>query len=364
MKIKKNAFLPVCNSNRGGYIMFSLVIFGVLIMCIAMSAMLSMKHTLHSAKIIRTSDNSLNIAEAGKEHFLSLLRRDSVGLKPNYDSVYLNGVPFDVGSYTVRCLTNAAIDTLIVRSTGTVNGQSTTVETVFRRSGLTSYPIKALVMSRRFNTLSGNISIDGREWDTLGTAAVGNGVPGIFTCDSIVLAGSAAVGGPSLDSAPPSPKGARAGSVLNWGDSTTFPRLPETILGVDSGALDTFKTPPPWSPPWNFTCNGIVYWDTVPPNCNQLTLSGRGIFICHNAKYTTVLKNVHGSFKGIIIADRIDKINSGMDFLGAIFTLSRDSISNIYGNGNPTLRYSSQIVNTELKKLLQVKIDLVSWKEF
>ncbi len=348
-------------SNReNGFILFSLLIIGTLIMCMALSTMLGMKHSIRTAGTYRVKDNTFNIAEAGKEHFLALLRLDSVGLKPNNDSIYLNNTSFDVGYYSVRCVTNAALDTLIVRSYGTAGTQTAAVEAVCHRYYPTMNQVKAAVTSRRSDTITGNIKIDGRDWDSTNFDTIGAGVLGIYTCDTVTIdaAGSSAIGGMGIE--PPSPKGVAPGSVQVHGDAASFPGDPESVLGVDSGALDKYRTLPPASVFYTGT-NNVVYWDSCPQA--TVSLSGGGVIICHNAAYSAVLRNVHGSFKGIIIADRIDKVNAGMLFLGAIFTLSTNPSGNVFGNGSPKIRYSSRIVNKALKLILHPTVDVVSWKE-
>jgi hypothetical protein len=251
------------------------------------------------------------------------------------------------------------MDTLIVRSTGRAANQTATIEAVCHRHLPDLSPFKAVVTSRRSDTITGNIQIDGRDWDSTNGDTIGPGVMGIYTCDSFTVAsGSSAIGG--LGVAPPSPKGVAPGSVQIRADTATFPRNPESVVGVDSGALDKYRTLPPASVFYTGTEN-VVYWDSCPQA--TISLSGAGVIICHNVNYSAVLRNVHGSFKGIIIADRIDKVNANMNFLGAIFTLSRIPSGNVLGNGTPKIRYCSQIVKRELKKVSPLTVDIVSWKE-
>jgi hypothetical protein len=351
---KKRQKLGINFGNHNGYILFSLLLVGVLIMCIAMGAFSGLRSSMKTAGNQRIKGNAFNIAEAGKEHAIALLRLDSVALRPNLDSVILSNVPFDVGSYTVRLIANAPMDTLVLRSMGMTATSTSTIEVITSRYHLSLNEFKGTIMSRSLVNLTGNIAIDGQDWDSSNAAVIGPGTLGIYTCDTVSCGGNSAVGGMGI--APPS-KGAAPGSVQTHADTATFFRSPESVLGVDSGALDKYKS----LPTSFYTCDSITYWESFP--YSTLVLSGGGILICHDTGYSTILKNIHGSFKGIIIADKIDHLNANMAFLGAIITLSKDPAGNAYGNGTPKVRYCSQILKKVLKRFSMPTIQIVSWKE-
>jgi hypothetical protein len=79
------------------------------------------------------------------------------------------------------------------------------------------------------------------------------------------------------------------------------------------------------------------------------------------------MREVHGDFKGIIIADKIDHLNSNEYVYGAIVALSEYTSSNIFGNGNPYVRYCSQVLQNLFNYVEESKIkyyvDEISWKE-
>jgi hypothetical protein len=328
-----------------------------------MSAAVGFTSTLKTTRSYRVRDNSFNIAEAGKEHALSLLRQDSVRLD-TFNTTFrylLREIPFCGGAYSVKCKINAARDTLVLRSVGSIADQKSTVEAVCNRYFPAMKYFQAEIMSRGADTLSGNIKVDGNDWDSVSSVApIGPGVFGIFTCDVFdpMTGGSSAVGGKGI---PLPSSGAPAGTIMkSFGDTALFPGQPEIILGVDSGELDKYKESPPSSPAFTAS-GGIHYWDY----CDQtiLSLSGGGIIICHNSGYSAVLRKIHGSFKGIIIADKIEKVNSGGDIRGPVFILAKSSTRSLFGNGNTNLRYCSQIVKVLMEQYSHAAYEIVAWRE-
>jgi len=102
-------------------------------------------------------------------------------------------------------------------------------------------------------------------------------------------------------------------------------------------------------------------------------LSGSsGILIVHDSSNhsgtgTATMDGVHGDFKGIIISDRINQLNSNGDIYGAIVALSQLTFKDIFGNGNPNVRYSSRVLQNLLNYVdqnsLTYSVDVISWKE-
>jgi hypothetical protein len=325
MKFTENHTTPISiagNKKENGYILFTLLLFGVLVMVLAMGTSVGMKSTLKKTGTYRTKDNAFNIAEAGKEHALSLLRQGLVNISTLNDSYrsMVSNTPFSNGNYSVDCKASPMRDTLILQSRGVSGDQNSGVEAIYRRYFPCMKYYKAVIMSRGADSLWGNMKIDGEcystntsdWWETPDITQPG--VLGIFTCDTSYpeVKGSAAVTGFNLPL--PTPKGVTPNTVIYGGDTTLLPRLPEILLGMDATELNKFKGGK--ASDLSGTLDDVFYyWDTC--DVGTLSLSGSGIIICHNSSYTAVIPKLHGQFCGIIIADRIGKINGSADYFHA-----------------------------------------------
>ncbi len=357
----------VPSSSQKGYILFSLLIVGTLIMCVAMASMVGVRNSLKVAGVQRQHGNAFNIAEAGKECALADLRGNAVTLSPGTTSWIYFEKSFDAGKYSVRCITNSLLDTLWLQSYATVGAQSATVEVACYRhpfSSTMSFSFPAAIISKADVHLTGSIIVDGNDYDSaVADSIVGKGVYGVstggiydpqnpkkdyaygrgYTSDSSVI---------PLDSVV-------AASV----DISGYPKTPEEVLGMSAGSLDAYKTSSMPAVPFH----GIVYITSGPGEIKDPPLDDcSGIFIYHDASYQSVLRNIHAkNFKGIIICDQIDKINGGAAILGAVVTLSNDPAGHTFGNGNATIRYSSRILANLGQYIWSSSffVDVLSWKE-
>jgi hypothetical protein len=140
---------------------------------------------------------------------------------------------------------------------------------------------------------------------------------------------------------------------------------PEDVLGLEPGDLDalvqdgdTYVAPD--------TIGGLVYvngdYGSGAAGGNNVT--GTGILIVHNPLYNprehdpadplynaakasnpsvygpANLGNINGgTFRGLIIADKIDKINGNIDIFGAIVSLSEIDVTKV-GAGTAEIKYS------------------------
>ena len=56
--------------------------------------------------------------------------------------------------------------------------------------------------------------------------------------------------------------------------------------------------------------------------------------------------NSNATFKGVIIADRIDKVNGTSDIYGAVVSLSKINFGDTLGNGSATIKFSCDAIET------------------
>ena len=228
------------------------------------------------------------------------------------------------------------------------------------------------ITSRDGIDLQGSIDVDARDYDMAGTAIVGAGVDGIWSGGSVSLTGSAGVGGNGL--APPN-NGSAPGAVEanhDWGadgvdndrdgvvdqPGETFPTDPDQALGFPAGTMKAaaqnmgtyFSTQVAYTAA--LAANGgqmpggkIIYCEFAPSPPFEVGTSMNAvpsILIMHNSTANAVAKNVHGSFKGLFMADKVEHVNAGTDVLGMVFAWGQ--FGNSFGNGNSTIRYSSAVL--------------------
>jgi hypothetical protein len=360
--------------NREGYILFVMLIVGAIVFAIALVTYSSLRASLRNAGTRRTDVCAFTIAEAGKEHGIAQLRAKLARPIANGSATILDSVHFGRaecrGEYSVRCSSNAGRDTVWLRSRGSAGGKSAAIGVVCLRYSIFSklaFTPTAAISSRSAVETFGNITIDGRDWDSTGSRVIGPGLYGVSTCRTFRDQGSASVGG---NGNPPVNNGQAAGSVNQLADSTNFPKTPEAVLGVSKGFLDPYIVTSLPTPPFH----GIVYLNTNREiSFTAYDLAGSsGILIVHDSSNhsgtgTATMREVHGDFKGIIIADKIDHLNSNEYVYGAIVALSEYTSSNIFGNGNPYVRYCSQVLQNLFNYVEESKIkyyvDEISWKE-
>ena len=73
------------------------------------------------------------------------------------------------------------------------------------------------------------------------------------------------------------------------------------------------------------------------------TMNGApSILVVHNAASNAIMKNVHGSFKGLLLADKIEHVNAGTEILGMIQAWGQ--FGNVFGNGTSTIKFSSEVL--------------------
>ena len=321
----------------------------------------SVKNTTKKSGIRKTKTSVLNIAEAGKEHLYG-----QVGwgmFKPKADTMVsaFSNKPFKNGSFSVACSANTTIDTIFVRSTGREREFASTIECIAALSPditIPIPPIRGAITARSNIIIKGNIEVDGRDYDS-SNVLIGPGLFGVSTCMSLSVEGSATVGGNSV--APVSKQSIE--SVFTTVAQESAPingsfDSPEAFLGLPPGSLDQYKVSTLTTP-----FNGLVYLtdDYVGPVQFE---NSSGVLIVHNKFKTSELQITNGSFKGLIICDRMAKVNGDAQILGAVVTLCDGEVST-FGNGTAVIRYSSYVLSN-LNKFcnnLKKKVSEVSWKE-
>jgi hypothetical protein len=347
--------------NETGSALLVVLIIGFLVASTSMLTLLSTKNSTSRISSRRKVVSVFNIAEAGKEHALAQIRTGSLTpVTGTCLEIFMDEL-FEDGNYSVTYDANANVDTVWLFSLGSLGEKTAQVNIVCALNPVTSQinpSIQAAVTTRGPTTVSGNITVDGNDWNAAGTAVVGTGVYGVKSSGIVSVDGSCQVGGRGT---PPT-----TAPTLNEIDhqcgSTEVPSTPEEALGLPPGALDPYKT----DVVPTFPFSGIYYYTGT--TIIQPHFSGSsGILIVHNDTYTGSLKNLKETFTGIIIADKIDHVNGGAKIVGALITLSPTVDGNALGIGDSDILYSSEVINglvsTFNNIVTDTTVDVVSWKQ-
>ncbi len=354
--------------NRRGSAMVAVVALAVILNVMLLAFYFSTRHTSRSSGNRRLNVIALNIAEAGKERLYSEVRY--YRHRPIRDTTLTiySDVPFQTGFYTVSYSSDINADTLRITSRGLQDSTVCTIDVIALIDPEIPIPapdMRGAVTARSTVEVTGNITIEGMDHDT-SCNVNGSGVYGISSSGSVLLgSNSVAIGGKGY---PPFEHKQLEKSMALVTESgaaidTSLFRSPEAFLGLEEGALDSFKTGA-CMPPAKF--RDLVY-DTCsyvgPVNFDTLEGSA-GILIVHNAAGTASLKVNRGIFRGLIITDRMDKINGDVTIHGAIAVLS-DSAMVLEGLGNSKICYSSEILNnlTDYCDNIKKRVSEISWME-
>ncbi|HET6362453.1 MAG TPA: prepilin-type N-terminal cleavage/methylation domain-containing protein [Gemmatimonadota bacterium] len=369
-------------SDRRGFALIAVLVAMVVLGLIGGAALNLTAGDQKVTRLFADANQADAAAAAGLEHAIAIFQTD--GAFP-VDST-INGYSYhvtkteDLFDYDG----DSVADTVYLASDGTYNEagvgyivyvlESTATKGVFKavqriRVSKRTLDIEApaALTSNASATLQGNITIDGRNHTVNGTLDSDNGntgacdenKPAVTMTDSSNLVdanGSVTLDGHS-DYASGDPE------YTNTDEGIVYV-TPEDVLGLEPGDLDsaaqdaaTYVAPD--------TLSGLVYvnGDYGSGAAGGNIVNGTGILIVHNplynprehdpadplydaakvsdARYAPAnLGNINGgTFHGLIIADRIDKINGNIDVIGSVVSLSEIDVT-IVGAGTARVLYS------------------------
>jgi len=318
--------------------------------------------------------NAKNIAEGGAHFILTRLINNTLwrGTRSN--------VSLADGVFTASAVTDTSLGPggIYVSSYSNFSGVEDSVFVLL--TIMSSFPInvRAGVTSNTTVEISGTIEIDGRNHDSDGNVIPSSGTFGISTTSAFNQQGNGRVGGTadSIDYVPTDPADpAVVETGATWPDG--FPDTPDKVMGgTDAGFPEgtlkmiaqsgyngsQYVTDPALL---NYPLSGVTY---VEMGWAQTWLSidfgqSSGILVVHNSSTNSVIKNLNaGTFKGIIIADDVDKVHC--DIIGAIVVLtSSPPAGNVIGNGSGSIKYSSEVLTDNSSGLPGVKGNLqyIGW---
>ncbi len=312
----------------------------------------------------RAEISALNSAEAAKERLFAMVRSDQFTPVPQMRKSAFSDEPFGLGTHSASCSTSVSGDTLYVNASCNENGYRKNLVVVGVLAPPMQLPvpnIRGAITARSHIDLNGTIDVDGRDYDSIiGGGIVGTGVYGVSTCSTLTVDGSSAVGGNGV---PLEKKDEFEIIRAKVSEENVMPSgifdSPEAFLGVSPGKLDSYKVEKLPSPPFH----GIYYLtkDAGPIDFGEFS---SGILIVSNPSRTAELKANGGTFKGLIIVDKMDKLNGNAEVLGAVVSLYNGTPTK-FGNGTAQIQYSSRVLNNLGRYCPNMKKNIkeISWRE-
>lgn len=296
--------------------------------------------------------------------------------------------------YTIKDTVISSQDLIEIYVNGEYNGQTDVIVAYVQlpENGFVPAAVKAAVSTNNTVITTGNIEIDGREHDINGNLIPNSGTLGIWTTQTYTQSGSSTVGGTSggadyTPSHPGAPNVIETGAIYPGG----YPDSPDKALGGEdngfpegtlkslakSGANGSQYTADPSTLKTPF--KGITYVEIAEGETWKPDITGSGILIIHNSTSNSTIREVHGTFTGLLIFDLIDKTNGTTVINGAMIGLGKGSSTlenadpNTFGNGNAQITYSSEALKLATKGLGgntdanygfgQYRLKVVSWYE-
>ena len=355
-----------------------------------------------SSEISLRSARAYCIAESG---IWTALAELTGGVDPDDDDLGTVSNVLDGGSFRVTAVENAPGDYTLT-SVGTYSSLRRAIEVVTqRRRSLFEYRGRAAITCKGPVLFNGNMAVDGRDRTTNGVLTGDPGVLGVSGKGSVTRQGSAGIGGngvqPNTTSNVFEALHSWADGLDNDGDGTTdeepydgidndgddsvdedvnsYPNGPDAALKLPPGTLKSVAMLQGmyFSAEVDFIAflagnggevpGGVVIYLEM----NEWGIADFGgamnstpsILVIHNNSSTALIRNVKGRFKGLVLADQVDKVNNLAEILGAVMTFSTATSGSIFGNGSGSVLYSSEVLTSLPTNELVRDFVLRSWRE-
>lgn len=255
-------------------------------------------------------------------------------------------------TYTASYSSSYNSSTNVISSTGTVasGSETTSTRTVAVRVKPIPPYVRAGISVKGDITLKNNAVADGRDYDSSGTLTGGPGTYGVSTTGTMTLTGTTpTVGGNGNAPANPAASSAYQQSASAFASTALWDLLGVTQAWFEANVTATTTAP---TAPWS----GIVYYSPTG-DWNGGSLDGStGILIVHNSTNDAQIKNATGTFKGMIIADKLFHGGStSATVIGGVIVTNAIPDK----GGNLTIKYSRSVL-TNLQSLVS---GTSSWKK-
>ena len=287
--------------------------------------------------------------------------------KLHADRTWRGSIPsrsFSGGSFVVDSLKNdesLGLGYVKFVSRGQIGTDKDTVQAVALARNIPPGVRGAITANTTVNTLGGFL-MDGREHDSSGNLIAGQGTMAVSTVSTFVEGGASTGGGTDngVDYAPSSPANP---SIYEEHASWTggFPTSPDSVMGgssrgypegklkalAQSGANGGQYVTNPAS--LTFPLSGVTYVELASGGTWQSMDFGAstGVLVVHNSAHNALIKNLNsGTFKGLVIADDIDKVHCAI--LGGVIVLKGSG--NCIGNGSGNVKYCSEVIDLQVNQ--------------
>jgi len=245
--------------------------------------------------------------------------------------------------------TDTALSSSEIRITAGASSGAT-VDTVVIMALLPGVPpgVRGGITANSVVKTLGNLVIDGRNHDLDGNLVMGEGTMGVSTTQTFDQSGSSTGGGTAggVDFVPSKPANP---AIVEENASYAFPSSPDSVFGYPEGTLmataqsgangSQYATDPA---DLTFPLAGVTYVDLADGEVWQSMDFGQssGVLVVHNDSDNAAIKNLNsGTFKGLIIADDIEKIHTTI--IGALISMTTSPSGNCIGNGSGEILYSN-----------------------
>jgi len=315
------------------------------------------------------ADNvSQNICNSATEMLLTEIADDEEFRIEDLESVeMLNGEV----EYTIKDTVISGKDKIKIKVNAKYGGEES--ENIIIASlveeGFIAKPIQAAVTTNNDIKTIGTLVIDGREHDEDGNLIVGGeGTLGVWTTGSLNQSGNSHIGGTNtgsdyVPSRPGNANSIKTSQVWEGG----YPDSPDKVLGGEEEGFEEgylmevaksgdngsqYVTSPS---DLTYPLKGITYVE-LSGSWNAANINGSGILIVHNTDLDAIIKTPRGTFKGLVIADDIDKVHGTI--IGGLVGLSPSpATGNCVGNGTGKILYSKETIEKGSQK---TKVDKVA----
>ncbi|MBN1301908.1 MAG: hypothetical protein JW995_11895 [Melioribacteraceae bacterium] len=251
------------------------------------------------------------------------------------------------------------------------------------------YPatVKAAITTNTPVTTLGTLIVDGRDHTMAGGVIPNSGTLGVWTTSTLTVGGASKVGGTVAGSDEiPSNHPAAGVTAQSQVYPGGYPTEPDSVLGgkangYPAGTLKSlaqaginggqYVTDPAHL---TYPLSGVTYVE-LPSGGSWIAadVHGDGILVVHNSSLNAILKNSNiGPFKGMVIADDIDKIHT--DMIGAVIVMSPFPPSgNCIGNGSGRVMFSKESIRNATEQadptilshfgFAKKRVIILSWME-
>ena len=392
------------NSKQSGHVMVATLLLTIMLGAIAMTYLLASFRNNRSVAFENALVRARLAADEGLQRSIAELKSGVDVGEDGLGSLVFEG---DDDRSIVVTATDLGGNLFRVHSSGQVAAATQSAEMVAQilpPVALGSETRAAITAEGEVTTL-GNIEVDGRDWNQDGTFIVAPGVFGISSMQTITNSGSSEAGGNGIAPANPpdpasiEPAASWADGIDNDGDGVVdeesfngldddgdgevdedtndYPSEPDVFLGLEPGTLldvavangtyfssessltDYIDANGGYMPGGQVIYADFDHWQPVHFG-NDMNVEP-SIIIHHNSSGTALMKNIHGSFKGLVLCDLVEHINGDFLLIGSLMSFADESIGNAFGNGSAVVLYSSIVLSGLPSSATQSRARVLSW---